>query len=196
MKSILTLVFVMSALTVFSQEKFYEFLAEEACSCIAEKNLDNMTQEELNMELGFCIMAGMGKYDGEDAQEVDMTDMTAMYDLGEKVGMKMAVKCPDKLMAVVGGTMEEEIEAETLKIDGVIKAVSGEDFSYVVVEKDGRSQKFLWLRYFKGSEVLSEDPDGMVGKKVTIYYQNIECYSPKLRDYIIQKEITELTIDQ
>ena len=37
-------------------------LADASCECISRQDVDNMSQEQLQIQLGICIMEAVGKY--------------------------------------------------------------------------------------------------------------------------------------
>ena len=57
----------------------------------------------------------------------------------------------------------------------------------------GREQKFLWLSYFKGSEMLKGGLGEVKGKTMDIGFVENEFYNPVLRDYMKYKVITDLS---
>lgn len=141
--------------------------------------------------MGLCLL--------ESAQatgmELDMSDAGAMRSLGEKVGMQMAGICPEVFSSFMedGGGQEEESEMVT--ITGKVKSVDDGDFLTISLKEDsGKEHKLMWLRYFPGSDEFQDDPKKLVGKRVEITYQSLECYQPKAKIYYNNKEITNLKL--
>jgi hypothetical protein len=123
--------------------------------------------------------------------------------LGEKVGLNMVKFCPEVLMALADsqGLLDETDNTEMIdkstfledkSINGVIKKMEGDDIvTLVVKDESGKTQKFLWLENFSGSYKLIESK--IVNKlKVMVYYKSIEVYSPKLKEYVVKKQITRI----
>ena len=126
--------------------------------------------------------------------EVDVKDNGAMTKLGEAVGIKMAAICPKIFSYLIE---EKRAKEEQLEIIGKLKSIIEGDFNYVIVkDNNGREQKLIWLRYFKGSDDLIENMGKLAGKKVRIVYADLECYSPKAKSYVKQKEIIELIFEE
>jgi hypothetical protein len=183
-----------------SAQDLLDKLADYSCNCLSQKNLDNASTEEIQMQMGFCIMEAVGKYPDEFQKaygSLDPSDQAAMTKLGEDIGMKMAFKCPNTLMKLAvmetqTTTTSTVTTVSTLK--GTLKAVEGDDFSQLVIRDEaGRTHKLLWLEYFNGSERLISSPEKAIGRQVTVQYETIECYSPKVNDYINCKAVKEVT---
>ena len=181
----------LSASVVHSQE-ILDVFAKEACECIKAKDVSAMKGDQLNMELGLCIMGSLSDHQGEYEEKlnIDITDQASMQKLGEQIGLKMVVTCPEVMMKIAGASEQPAAQGGTLT--GTIQELGGTEFAYLIVKDDqGRDHKMLWLRYFQGSEALKAD-SGLKGKKVSVNYNTMECYSPSLKDYYNCKEITSL----
>jgi hypothetical protein len=201
---VLCMALLLPAIGLLAQDKdIVDVIAQETCDCVSKKNLESLDQDQINMELGFCIMESLGKHKGEyeDKINVDLNDPSSFQKLGEQIGFKMAAICPQTLMKVA--TVQQGAAAAPApgasqpvsELAGTMKGLQGDDFQYVVVTEDsGREHKFLWLRYFKGSEKLIEDPKSLMGKKVKVTFATIESYSAKLKDYTNRKEIKGLEV--
>ena len=185
---------------ITAQEDLIDKLAQASCDCISAKDTDNMSPDDLQMQMGFCIMEAVGKYPDEFNKaygELDFTDQAAMTKLGEDIGYRMAFKCPTVLMKMAAVDTETTVTTTTgngSSISGTLQSIEGDDFNLLIVkEASGRTHKLLWLSYFEGSEALSNNPGNFLGKEVSVSYTTYECYSPKIKDYINCKEITSLS---
>jgi hypothetical protein len=192
---------VLAALALFnttlSAQDLLDKLAEASCDCISKKDTDSMSSDDLQMQMGFCIMEAVSKYPAEFEKEygdLNPGDQQAMTKLGEDIGMRMAAKCPAILMKIATVETQANVQTSTQStISGTLKAVEGDDFSQLIIEDPtGRRHKILWMGYFKGSERLIESPEKALGRKVTVTYEEVECYSPKVKDYINCKEAREV----
>ena len=109
MKGIITIAllggFMVLAQPLIAQEALLDKLADAACACITKKDTDSMSNEDLQMQLGFCIMEAVGANQAAFEKEygaLDPSDQSAMSKLGEQIGMKMAFKCPNVIMRMAG----------------------------------------------------------------------------------------------
>ena len=186
------IIIVASFLTISSllspAQDVYEKLAKETCDCITKKALSKSSKKEIEMQLGLCMIASADA----NSLSYEVTNKESMTELGKKVGIKMAGICPVVFTYLTEASEEKKHQV----IDGKIKSVVEGEFNYLIVKDDsGREQTLLWLRYFKGSEELQENWDKVKGKKVKVSFENIECFSPKSKAYINQKEIVELVFE-
>ena len=172
-------------------------LADASCECISKQDVDNMSQEQMQMQLSLCMMEAVGKYPEEFQKEfgdLNPGDQAAMNKFAEQVGMKMVFKCPTVLMKVADVQAQVQATTSTLQVlAGTIKAIDGEEFATVTLtDEQGRTHKLLWLRYFKGSERFISEPSKVIGSKVQVKVESVEYYSPKAKDYYGRKEIREV----
>lgn len=201
LKTVVCAFLILCSVNIFAQDVL-DKIAQETCDCLKGKDLSGKSEEDSNLEVGMCMMASLGEYqDKLDELEIDITDQSSMEKFGEKVGFKMATKCPNTLMEIGMMRSETTTTSTTTKtisatsemvqvISGTIKGMEGEEFSVLVLQDDtGREQKFLWLRYFEGSEKLATEAKSLMGKKVKIKFSSMEVYSPKLKEYIARKEL-------
>ena len=118
--------------------------------------------------------------------------------LGEMVGLKMVTYCPSFLMVLASNEEVQEIIDEPdapvrVMTSGKIKKLYGDEINFLEVKgNDGKTQKFVWLTNFEGSDELLSVYDNVKGKKVNVTYENIEFFSPKLKEYITRKKITKI----
>ncbi len=172
-------------------------MARAACSCLESKNLSD-DYEKLKIEAGMCILTyyqqhsdavneyfGIDEFNGDTGRKI-----------GEKLGVKMVTICPD-LVVKLGQSKIAADEGEegpsTYTINGKVVKMEGQDLiTYHVKADDGKTYKVLWYRNFPGSEELVEDPKSIVGKKVNVTVEDVECYIPKAKGYYSVKEIRKI----
>ena len=193
MKRISLLLFVFFTINLSAQD-IMDVFAQETCECISKKNIESLSQEQINLELGFCIMQSLSKHTGEYEEKypVNINDPVSFSKFGEQIGFRMAARCPAILqkVATTNGNSGQEANKPVSEMVGTIKAIRGTDISFlVIIDINGRDQTFVWLRYFNGSDLLMDDFDDLIGQKVKITYALVEMYSPKAKDYYNQKEI-------
>ena len=195
--NILVIGFLLASGALFAQDTYdYDLLAKEACSCTSNKDFTTKSSSELEMILGICIIESLGNH-SDDMPEINLSDQSALYKLGEQVGIKMATHCPEVLMAIAGETTIQEKEPDEMTtISGTIKGFEGADAQFILIEEEttNKREKLLWWRNFDGSVVLEGLGEKAIGVKVSLTYSLMECWSPKFGEYIIRKEITSLTV--
>lgn len=196
---LLTIVMCFLSVSIFSQESALDKVAKETCEYLTSKEIVNLETSEKTLKLGLHMMTLYTKYKNELNKEGITFDMgnpgNAGRAFGEKIGMNMVKFCPDALIALASqeGFGDDEFDEEVSKtITGEIVSVEGDEYSTLIVKDiNGRTQKFLWLSNFKGSDKLIETkrPKNL---KVNVSYVNVEIYSPKLKEYVVRKQITEI----
>lgn len=188
---------------MLAQDALLDKLADTACGCISKKDTDAMSVDDLQMQLGFCIMEAVGANQAAFEKEygqLDPSDQSAMTKLGEQIGMKMAFKCPNVIMKLAGQQPPQGMNAAPAAkakgtVSGSFEGVSGDDIATITIkEANGRTQKLLWMDYFKGSDALIQNPGSLKGKTVTVEYETIEVYSPQAKEYFDRKKVTGLSV--
>ena len=198
LKKGLFLIIVFVSLNIFSQETTLDKVSQETCEYLNSDEMKNLDVDIRTEKLGLFIINSYNKYEKEFNKEgvvinfYDGSDAASKF--GEQVGMNMAKYCPEALIALAEGYDEEPTE-ELFEVSGSLIDVVGAEFSTVILkDEDGKTQKFLWLQNFKGSDSLIQSLENLNEQSnVTLTYNNIECYSPQLKGYIIRKVIVELT---
>lgn len=181
-----TFLFIALAVSVMAQEDLYKTVAKETCECVTKRNIDVNKRSEVEMALGLCMLESIQTH----KIDIQITDENAMGKFGEQVGLQMAPLCPELFKAFMA---DEAEEVETIELTGKIRSIESGEFLYVILKEDsGKEHKLLWLRYFSGSDDFKNDPKKLIGKNVTVTYQNLECYIPKSKEYYNNKEILDM----
>ncbi len=183
-------VFLIAGFLSARSQAMLDTITRETCNCISAKNLDGINLETLNLELGFCIIESITRHETATKDlNINIYDSENMRQFGEKIGLRMATICPAAITKIAA-LQNPSATPKGQTIEGVITAIEGNDVGFVVIrDAAGRTQRLLWLRYFKDSEQLMDKSANPVGRRVRIIYEPIECYSPRERDYFERKEI-------
>jgi hypothetical protein len=175
MKLKIALIFLlMMSSIVSSQEKenILDVIAKKTCEYLSSDEIKDLSGEPLAMRMGVKIIQLYDQYKKE------LNEIGIVFDsdnaeesgrkLGEKVGMNMIKFCPDVLMALVDreSVTDDEVDKEMIGkasflednyVKGKIKKMEGDDIiTLVVKDNSGKTQKFLWLENFTGSDKLIE----------------------------------------
>ncbi|KAA3633078.1 MAG: hypothetical protein DWQ02_13730 [Bacteroidetes bacterium] len=181
--------------TGFSQG-IIDKMADLNCQCMEEKGVDNKTSTELTNIMTDCLTQNLIANLAQFQQElnVEITDQEAMTKVGEQIGMKMATYCPNTVMALANGSIEEEVEAfdEENTFSGQITKVSSDDLltQLFVKTPQGKVESFIWFGAFDGDEALLELRESIIGTNVTIQYEELGIFNSKQGEYITRKIIT------
>lgn len=195
------LISLFSFANVMAQDSALDKMAKDICDYFNknEKEFKNMSTDDLTAKLGVQMVQSYLKYKDELAKEGIVFDLTKGRAEGEKMGAKVGLGmvkfCPDVLMAIAGDEIyedEEETPTESY-LEGTLRKVSGDDLFIVELkDTDGKTQKFVWLTNFEGSDKLIDLGKDVKGVQVRVAYTNLEYFSPKLKEYIVRKKITRL----
>jgi hypothetical protein len=194
--------------TVFSQD-YIDLIAKETCECVTNKklNLKKVEASELQAQLGACMVPSYVKYRDKMPKEdiAEFTDNNAMRKLGEKIGVKMINHCPDLMIKLGQGYLENkknkvEIEEDLVEVVSTDKGnnivVSGDvelegtfleykisDFITISLKDNtGRTHHLLLLNHFENADLISNSKL-QTNQKISVSYSEHEFFDPKLKDY-------------
>ncbi len=194
----LFLCFISIASAQKEEDDIIDLLAQETCDCVGSKDLNSADPGTIEFELGMCILGALANNEAayKGKMEINMNDPESMHIIGEKIGARMAFKCPKVLMLMTKIVDKEELKpAVTKELKGIVVGVEEKEFSYIVLrEQDGSEHRLMWLRYFEGSDSLVGNLRTVIGKKVQVTYESIDCYSPQAKEYFPRKEIRSLRL--
>ncbi|HEY1040865.1 MAG TPA: hypothetical protein VGF30_15725 [Bacteroidia bacterium] len=205
-KTLLLLTFALFTASIHAQ-KNSEKAAAETCDCFNKMDIpDNISHEEYEKILTTCLEKPIATYYEKICKELKIAadNTPESYEaVGTKIGGKLVENCPKFMKMAVkaeenknSGTAPKTIEEEGKEgsASGVVKSIDKKDFYYISIENTmGNKESFIWLRFFKGSTPFENNPASQVGKKIAVKYREIRCFSPDMGDYVIKKEITEIT---
>jgi hypothetical protein len=213
---ILTLFIAAHAFAMNAQKSAIDKVANAACECINNTELDpSMTQQDAELLLGQCMGPSMLENMQGLMKEMKLKEFNqeSGYQIGIEVGKKLAAVCPkfielslimarnsndadseeDYEDAPIEGEEEMEGEDETLgMLTGRFVREEGGAQRYIVLNADGVEQKLLWLYWFDGSDDLLADPSFYLNREVYAEYMDIEMFDGISRTYVPTKVIMSL----
>ncbi len=220
MKKILIALFVTAqAFTMNAQKSALDKVANAACECINNTELDpNMNQESAELFLGQCmapsIMANMDALMKE--MKLKEFNQESGYQIGLEVGKKLGAMCPKfiELSLIMArnanaeapledsydeSESDSEIESEYVEEDSEIAVAVGRFVReeggaqrYIVINVDGVEEKFLWLYWFDGADDLLADPSFYLNREVYVEYVDLDMFDGISRSYIPVKVLVSL----
>ena len=217
----IVLVFVAAIISVatFAQRTAIDKVANAACDCINNKELDqNMNQQDAELFLGQCmapsIMVNMDALMKE--MKIKEFNQESGYQIGMEVGKKLGAICPKfiELSIIMARNANEEVpveeeydesesdseiesgyvkeDAEIVIAVGRFVREEGGAQRYIVVNVDGVEEKFLWLYFFDGSDDIVADPSFYLNHEVYVEYITIEMFDGISRSYFPAKVLVSL----
>ena len=189
-----------SYISSLSAQDAVDIIAEKTCSCL--KNMDmNASSKQLTDALGTCMFREAGPYQKElkkkEHIDLDKLDDKVGEQFGQLIGSKMVLKCPDLMIKLAGAANEPKPDGSapvSTTLTGIVTDISPGQFVVITVkDPNGPEQKFLWLGYFKGAELLKNGLPDIKGKTVAVSYTENDYYNPAIKDYMKYKIITGLS---
>ncbi|EDP95922.1 hypothetical protein U8527_13550 [Kordia algicida OT-1] len=208
MKKIITTIILLVATIGFAQNKdtkdaVLKEITNEVCECVSAKTAEGLTADEVEVQLGLCMMSSYGKYKKrlDKFMIVSLDDSASLEKLGQEIGFKMLEICPDTFMVFAKDLVQEELDNEnsqpvvsdnTTMVFGEIVKLTKEQFNIVTFKANNkRTYKLLWMEYFEGQELL-DDVKQLKNQRVKVSYENKEMYDPKLKDYRTYKVLRKI----
>lgn len=193
MKEILLFVFSFLSTFYYSQD-FKKKLGQEACKCINEMKLDNISKEKISMQLGICFLKSAAPYKDEIKKEygidigTDIGKESKMEVLGEKMAMLMISECGDKFMEIMekSGAMNETNAEESPEelMHGEITKIEKDNFVIFYIKGDNNIlTKLYWISNIESNIELEKKYNELIGKKVSISYYSADIFDHRINEY-------------
>jgi hypothetical protein len=217
-KKLVFMLTILSANAINAQnDEQLDKMTASTCDCAEKKDFKNSDAESYQMELGVCIISALEVLPEKERKKINFTDSEGMRQLGEKIGMRMATKCPKILMMITKLELDRQKKEESIvppqipdnvdivspssslkikgTISGTIKEVKESDFlTIVLIDNSQKEYRFIWLGHFEGESDFMGNPQSLKGKKVDIGYYENEKYVPQMKEYVSFKQIAELKV--
>lgn len=196
-KFILSAIFYFAICNIYSQD-ILETVTKEVCSCTKTKLEANNNPENLEMDLGLCIVSSYSSNKDKVALKYGniLENESSMEKLGAEIGLKMADVCPDVLMKI--GLASKQFKDDDSKVseqktvDGDIVEIKTDQFVTIIIkDKNGRNQNCLLLNYFETASLFTNN-ELKKGSKVIITFEEKELYDTLSKDFRYFKVITKL----
>jgi hypothetical protein len=216
-KKLVFMLVVLSANVLNAQnDEQLDKMTASTCDCAEKKDFSKVTADAYQMELGLCIISALEVLPEKERKKINLTDGESMSSLGEKIGLRMASKCPKVLMAISRLEMERQKEEAAIippqipadidvvspskkikgSISGTIKEVKESDLlTIVLIDNSQKEYRIIWLGHFEGESDFMSNPQSLKGKKVDIGYYEDERYVPQMKEYVSFKHLAVLKMN-
>lgn len=199
-RRLILLLFICFPILSWSQESALDKVTQKTCECMSAKDISKMERSVFEQELGLCMLTSATPFmaDLEKEEGISATDQAGLTTLGEKVGGRLAMLCPDllqKMMSLYADDNTVETKAEVLKMEeGAFVSVSQGQFAQVELKgADGIVRGYYWLEAFDGSESLQGNASEKVGQMLQVTYQDRSFYDPQSGGYKNVKVIRSIS---
>ena len=218
-RTILTLFIAAHAFAMNAQRSAIDKVANGACECINNSELDeSMTQQDAEVFLGQCMAPSIMENMDALMKELKLKEFNqeSGYQIGIEVGKKLGAMCPKfiELSIIMArnanqevpvdeeydeSQSDSEIESEYVEEDAEIGVVQGRFVReeggaqrYIVINVDGLEEKLLWLYWFDGADDLLADPSYYLNREVYVEYVSFEMFDGISRSYVPVKVLVSL----
>jgi len=176
-------------------------VAKETCTCMEGTNLDGITQEAFEQQIGTCLISVASKYTAElkEAMDFDINDQNSVSSLGEKVGRNIALNCPtlfQKMMELYSDDQElspDQVQQLARFRGTFVRMEESGSFPRIVLRGEGTAESsFIWMEYFPGSEMFLQETEPLAGQLMTVTYKSMQVMHPVMKQYREIKVITRI----
>jgi len=175
---------------------------DSVCKCLSRVDMNNLKDKsDAQVALTGCILnENMGLLmQVAEKRGVSVSDKAAMEKVGQEMAMElMKQNCTafvQMSLKMSKGMVQDEEVVSVSSTSGTLTSVETKDFcKFIVSDSKGKKLSFYWLHYFKNSEKFTDQPSKYVGKKLKVFWQEIEVYVPSAKGYYKIKEITEIQV--
>lgn len=192
-----TLFFTLSALIVQAQADYMDIIADKSCECISKEMETNPEISE--MQLGICLIQAAKDYKVQLERDYDINlDKIAGADgekLGEIIGARLALNCPEIIVAASAGIPQEEDENQFTS--GKVTAINKDTFVVLnLKDETGKSEKYYWLTFIESNWDLQNSYKQLEGKNVAIEFYQLELFDSRIEEYRMVNIITSLEVGE
>ena len=218
-KIILTFFIAAHAFAMNAQKSAIDKVANAACDCINNSELDeSMTQQDAELFLGQCMAPSIMENMDALMKELKLKEFNqeSGYQIGIEVGKKLGAMCPKfiELSIIMARNANQEVpveeeynesesdsavESEYVEEDAEIGVIQGRFVReeggaqrYIVINVDGVEEKLLWLYWFDGADDLLADPSFYLNREVYVEYVSFEMFDGISRSYVPVKVLVSL----
>jgi hypothetical protein len=215
-KIILTLFIAAHAFAMNAQRSAIDKVANAACECINNSELDeSMTQQDAEVFLGQCMAPSIMENMDALMKELKLKEFNqeSGYQIGIEVGKKLGAMCPKfiELSIIMARNANNEVETteeydEPEQVEGdyseedtEIGIITGRYVReeggaqrYIVVNVDGVEEKLLWLHGFDGSDDIQADPSFYLNREVYVEYVSMDMFDGISRSYVPVKVLISI----
>lgn len=176
---------------------------DSVCKCLTRIDLSGVkTSSEAKAVLGKCFLSGNMDLLMKLAEEkgVDISSSQAMEKIGQDVGVELFKQgCQPFIQLSIRMAKEDAVkEADDVEVDdltGTLTSIETKEFTkFIVTETSGKRHTLYWLHHFKNSEKFIDQPSKYIGKKMKIYWQEMEVFVPSAKGYFKIKEIKAIEV--
>lgn len=208
-----------------TKDSLIKKMVKECCIEIKKKNFSTVDRSNYETELSMMMIPVFLK-NASEIEEVygaKFTDKTAMRKMGEDIGMKLVLDCPEfmsKMMEL--GSASKVIKGfdselapnakdvaeptpyalpplpneETQAVEkGTLVAINPGDITTLTIKTaSGKTEKLYWLDYFENANDLQTNQSKYVGKKIQYSVTEQQVFNAAKKNYKTIKVISMIDL--
>jgi hypothetical protein len=187
MRQIVITSFLMLLLNDALSQDYMDVITKKSCSCLGEIS-DTLKTDQYNMALGVCMIEAAMPYKKQIKKnfDIDLDKIdTEGAKLGRVIGLKMASVCPDALVKI---TQKSKVKADPAKAtqisNGTVTKIENDFFVTISLKDDtGKITKYYWLTFVDSEFDLPNSYSTFIGKSLSLNYEALEFFDPRLSEY-------------
>ncbi len=158
---------------MFSQD-VVDQITDKTCECLSKLS-ENLSEEQITLEFGMCMMKASTPYMEELKAEYDIDLKYASEKEGEKlgkvVGIKMIEVCPSYLMLLFKeDETSDENTFESQYVAGKVTKITEKPFLILEVEDASKTKVILHLITYVDTNIDITDHKDLKGENLVFYY--------------------------
>lgn len=177
--------------TVALSQSYMDKIAKESCECL-DNISDSLEPKLYQMELGMCMINAAMPYKKKLKKDykIDFNKIDEQgEELGQIIGAKMGMVCPEALVKIANKFEDVEDEPNGDAIDnnsfnGKIVDIEQNQFvTFSIKDERGKVTKFYWFNFIESYMDLPQNYKTLKDKSVQIYFSTQEFFDPKIGEY-------------
>lgn len=183
-----------------------ELAMDKACRCLEKHDLINLSGSALETVGDSCLEAAFWGHISGLMKEFDIESYDSLFLVAKKIGSQLATNCSAyKYYAhrVARGDLKEQ-DGDREYLDGILLSIQYHTNppSLMVLDSQGVTHRFYWLREFDGSARFFGDIDAFEFTEFRVVWKMVELFDPASLSYkehseiILMEEIKILTKEE
>ncbi len=190
-----------SNLPLLAQDEFpqevIQMIASESCECI-KKDAQGLDAEGASQVMQTCMQGAVMNHVSE-LMDYGLSDPEKAQELGVEVANVLLKTCPEMTQMMSGNGTSTRVQTTTSTsratlAEGTLKKIEKGPLTFLLLESNGETQRYLWFNDFEGSAELMNLGNQAVGKSVKIGWQIRRYYNSDKNTYQSTREIKSFEI--
>lgn len=137
---------------------------------------------------------------GKNSLEKIMKNQNKANQMTMSILAKTNEYCPQTLAKINNFDFDNDFANENSKknpeekvFSGYLERIEKNNYNFIVLNSNGKTFKFLWLKPFEGDQEIINADYIVKGKFAKIHYVDVDIFYPDINDYVTRKEVIKIT---